>query len=321
MHRSIRFQAAVLGFCSLVALAGPAAAQPEAPGAVQDPDAEARKARILANLKLAIPQLADMNPTMGELKPTEFQDLEQGSFVVQGRPQLFLVSKDDKKLYWLQREPIDVSKSEAEIKVEMDKRAAEEAKASAERMTKLNEAAAKAPYRGKKDASVTIVEFSDFQCPFCARGAATMEEVVKKYPDDVKFVFMHFPLDFHPWAKPAAIATNCAAKQDNDAFWILHDKYFADQKALTPANIIEKSKEYLKGSKIDIAAWSTCAEDKNSAEYKAESAKVDEEMKLGQSLGVQGTPGFFVNGKFIKGAQPAAAFDQPIAEAKAASKS
>ncbi|MBM4266616.1 MAG: thioredoxin, partial [Deltaproteobacteria bacterium] len=118
----------------------------------------------------------------------------------------------------------------------MDKRAAEEAKASAERMTKLNEAAAKAPYRGKKDASVTIVEFSDFQCPFCARGAATMEEVVKKYPDDVKFVFMHFPLDFHPWAKPAAIATNCAAKQDNDAFWILHDKYFADQKALTPAN-------------------------------------------------------------------------------------
>jgi hypothetical protein len=169
-------------------LAGPAAAQPQAPGAVQNPDAEARKARILANLKLAIPQLQDLNPTMGELKPTEFQDLEQGSFIVQGRPQLFLVSKDDKKLYWLQREPIDVSKSEAEIKVEMDKLAAEEAKASAERMTKLNEAAAKAPYRGKKDAAITIVEFSDFQCPFCARGAATMEEVVKKYPDDVKLV-------------------------------------------------------------------------------------------------------------------------------------
>ena len=146
-----------------------------------------------------------------------------------------------------------------------------------------------------------------------------MEEVLEKYPDDVKFYFMHFPLGFHPWAKPASIAANCAGNQNADAFWVLHDAYFVNQKALTPDNVVSKSKGYLDGSGIDMVAWEKCAGDASSAEYKEEAQKVDAEMALGQSLGVSGTPGFFVNGEFLNGAQPLPAFVTIIDNIKAGS--
>ncbi len=80
--------------------------------------------------------------------------------------------------------------------------------------------------------------------------------------------------------------------------------------------MIEKSKEYLAGSGVDMTAWSKCAEDQESEEYKAAAATVDADMALGQKLGVSGTPGFFVNGQFLNGAQPPAAFEPLIAAAK-----
>ena len=78
------------------------------------------------------------------------------------------------------------------------------------------------PTRGNPDGPVLIVEFSDFQCPYCTRGAETMAKVLEQYPNDVKFVFKHFPLGFHNWAKSAAIASHCAGLQSDDAFWTLH---------------------------------------------------------------------------------------------------
>ncbi|MEO1085893.1 MAG: thioredoxin domain-containing protein, partial [Acidobacteriota bacterium] len=170
--------------------------------------------------------------------------------------------------------------------------------------------------RGNPDAPVTIIEFSDFQCPYCTRGAQTVEQILEKYPNDVKFVFKHFPLGFHPWAKPAAVAANCAANQNQDAFWTLHDKYFEHQKELNVENVMAKSKEFLGGSGLDMATWSACAENQESAEYKAAAALVDSDMNLGKSLGVTGTPGFFVNGTFLNGAQPLAAFEPLIQQAK-----
>lgn len=301
------FALALVGLLGQVALAPTAEAD-----AAQD-----RKDKILANLKLAFPQLDKANPTMGDLSPSGFEGLDKGSFFVNGRPQQFLVSSDDKQFYLVSGDPIDVSKGPEEIAAEVARKKAEEAKAAAERVAKLNSSIEGLPVRGNPDGAVTIVEFSDFQCPYCARGANTMEEIVEKYKDDVKFVFKHFPLSFHPWAKPAAIASHCAAAQSGEAFWTLHDKYFEEQKALNPGNVVEKSKGYLAGSGIDMAKWEDCAGNTSSEAYQAASAAVDADMSLGQSLGVTGTPGFFVNGQFLNGAQPITAFEPLIAAAKA----
>jgi protein-disulfide isomerase len=230
-------------------------------------------------------------------------------------PQKFLVSSDGKKL-WLVGEPIDVSRTQAEIEVALAERAKAEALEAEKRKVTLAKAIEGVPARGNQNASVTIVEFSDFQCPYCSRGADTMEQVLAKYPDDVKFVFKHFPLGFHNWAKPAAIATHCAAKQSDEAFWVLHDKYFSGQKQINVGNLIAKSKGFLGDAGIDMAQWSTCAEDESSAEYQAASAAVDADMELGKQLGVSGTPGFFVNGEFLNGAQPLTAFAPLIEKAR-----
>jgi protein-disulfide isomerase len=143
-----------------------------------------------------------------------------------------------------------------------------------------------------------------------------MEQVLAKHGTDVKFVFKHFPLDFHPWAKPAAIAANCAAQQKPEAFWRLHDAYFKHQRELTAENVLAQSKTYLEGSGVDLTAWSTCAEDTTSEAYKTTAATVDADVTLAEGLGVQGTPSFFVNGRPLDGAQEAPAFDTAIAEAR-----
>jgi protein-disulfide isomerase len=283
-------------------------------------DAEARKARILANLKLQFPQLEQATITMNDITPTEFPGLEQGSFTIQGRgAQNFLVSSDDKKLWMVGTQPIDVSLTDEAIQAKIAEAERKKAAEAAERLAKLDEAIAGHPTRGNPDAAVTIVEFSDFQCPYCARGANTVEELLKKYPEEVKFVFKHFPLGFHNWAKPAAIATNCAAEQSDDAFWVLHDKFFEGQRSINESNVITMSKKFLEDTDVDLAKWSTCAEDTESAEYKAVAEAVDADMALGKSLGVTGTPGFFVNGTFLNGAQPVSSFEPLIEKAKAGS--
>ena len=284
-----------------------------APAAAQ----QDRKAQILENLKLNIPQLAEVGPTMGPIGPSGIDGLDEGTFVVQGRPYSFLVTADNKRLWLVQGEAMDVSRGEAEIKLAIAEREEEARKAAEARTAQLAASIEGRPFRGSADAAVTIIEFSDFQCPYCTRGAATVEEILERYPNDVKFVFQHFPLGFHPWAKPAAIAANCAGLQNPDAFWTLHDAYFKDQKQLTTDNVVAKSEGYLAGSGIDMKKWQNCAADTNSAEYKAEAANVDADMALGQALGVTGTPGFFVNGEFLNGAQPIDAFVPLIEAAKA----
>jgi len=281
--------------------------------------ADERSDKILANLKLQFQQLRDLDVTMGEITPSGFEGLDQGSFTVQTprgpQPQKFFVSADDTQLF-MTSDPFDVSKSKADIDAQLADEAKAQAEAAAHRKEELAAASSGLPVRGNPDAKVTIVEFSDFQCPYCARGATTVDEVLEKYGSDVKVVFKHFPLDFHPWARPAAIAAHCAGQQKGEAFWALHDKYFANQKEITPDNVLAKTKEFLAGTGIDMAAWATCAEDKESDKYKAADATVSADMALGQKHGVSGTPGFFVNGRFVNGAQPLTAFEPLIAEAK-----
>ncbi|WP_303722120.1 thioredoxin domain-containing protein [Malonomonas rubra] len=276
-----------------------------------------RKERILANLKLTFPQLEQMVVTMGDIEPSGYGSLDEGMFIIGGRQkQRFLVSRDDKKLFLVSGEPIDVSLSKDEVAAEITKRTATAAQKAAAIREELASNISNQPYRGASDAPVTIVEFSDFQCPYCSEGFKTVEQIIEKYPNDVKFVFKHFPLSSHPWAKKAAIAAYCGALQKDEAFWTLHDNYFNHQKEINPGNVIAKSKEYLSGSDIDMAAWSTCAEDINSDKYKNASTAVDADLALGKKLGVSGTPGFFVNGLYLNGALPIAAFEPLINAAK-----
>src|SRR5262245_42203534 len=102
------------------------------------------------------------------------------------------------------------------------------------------------PFSGAKDAKVTIVEYSDFQCPFCKRGYDTIEtQVLKEYGGKVKFYFKNFPLNFHPWAEPAAVAAECAKEQKPDAYWKLYHSFFENQEAMNPQNVKKKAQEFL----------------------------------------------------------------------------
>lgn len=284
-----------------------------APAAAQGDDA--RKERILTNLEHQIPQLRQVNASIDDIEPTDIEGLEQGTLVINGQPRPFLVTTDDSKLWLLAGEAVDVSRTTEEIQ-------SEQAEQEAERTETLAQAIAGDPVRGNPDAPVTIVEYSDFQCPYCAQGYETMEEVLEKYPNDVKFVFQHFPLTrIHPWAKAASIAAVCAAEQDEDAFWTLHDAYFDNQGDFNVDNVVEKSKEILADSGIDMAAWESCAGDESSEAYQAAETQVEADLAEGQELGVSGTPGFFVNGEFLNGAQPISAFEPLIEAAKGGSAS
>jgi protein-disulfide isomerase len=171
------------------------------------------------------------------------------------------------------------------------------------------------PSSGAKDAKVTIVEYSDFQCPFCKRGYDTIEQqVLKQYDGKVKFYFKHYPLNFHPWAEPAAVATECAKQQSPEAYWKLYHSFFENQQAMNPTNVKEKATEYLKDSKIDMAKWNDCFDNKKSLD------KVKAQMTEGAGLGVTGTPAFFINGRMLVGAQPFEKFKDVIDDELASAK-
>ena len=149
------------------------------------------------------------------------------------------------------------------------------------------------PATGAAIPLVTIVEYSDFQCPYCSRLAETLHEVVGEHGDDVKLVFKQFPLPMHAQAEPAARAALAAHRQGK--FWAMHDKMFANQRALSDTDL----EAYARGAGLDIERW---RKDFTSDELRAH---VKEELEMGRVLGVGSTPTFFVNGRFFKGAQPA----------------
>jgi protein-disulfide isomerase len=223
--------------------------------------------------------------------------------------QAFFISNDDTAFYFLGDGPFDLSRSSEELQAELAKRKEAEAVEKAERIGQLDALAADQPFRGDADGKVTIVEFSDFQCPYCSRAAATVEEILEKYNENVKVVYMNLPLvSIHPWAMGASIAAVCAADQDPAAFWKLHDGFFANQGSINSGNLVDKATEWIADSGLDMAAWKTCSSDNTSDSYKAAQEVVNAQMKLGQQLGVTGTPAFFVNGAFLNGAQPLASF-------------
>jgi protein-disulfide isomerase len=147
------------------------------------------------------------------------------------------------------------------------------------------------PILGNPEAPVTIVEYSDFQCPYCARATPPLKEVQEKFGDKVRIVFKHFPLSFHKGAKPAAIASMAA--QEQGKFWEMHDVLFKNQKALTDP---EKMVEYAEEAGCDVEQFKKDME----ANKEAYEKRVDAEFKHGQTVAVRGTPTLYINGKKVQ---------------------
>jgi protein-disulfide isomerase len=228
------------------------------------------------------------------VKDSPVKGLKEGTLEVGGRKVPFVMSADGKYAVFAGLEDVTSDPSKAVM----------------EKISLKGE-----PFKGGANAKVTIVEYSDFQCPFCTRGYATIEnEVLKTYGDKVKFYYKHFPLAFHKWAEAGAIGAECAKDQKADAYWKIYSGLFDQQQQITPENVKEKSLAMLEGTGIDKKKWEECFDGKKTAD------RVKAQMAEGQSVGVSGTPGFIINGRLVSGAQPFATFkaiiDDELASAK-----
>ena len=154
------------------------------------------------------------------------------------------------------------------------------------------EVAAEGPSVGPDDAAVTIVEFSDFECPFCSRVNPTLARVKEEYAGKVRLVFRQFPLSIHANAWKAAEASLCA--HDQGRFWDLHDAMFADQKGLSVAGLKAKAEQL----ELDTEQFNECLD----SGTRSDAVRAD--FEAGQAAGVSGTPAMFINGRFLNGAVP-----------------
>lgn len=163
-------------------------------------------------------------------------------------------------------------------------------------------------FRGNKDAPITLVEYSDFECPFCSRGYATVMELMKKYDGKIRFVYKHLPLSFHPQAMPAAQYYEAIRLQSPEKAWQFHDRVYSDQRKLQNGEAFLKA--IAKDLKVDMTKL---AKDIKSEEVQK---RIDGDMAEAAKYGFQGTPGFLLNGIPVKGAYPTSHFDGLIEELK-----
>ena len=156
------------------------------------------------------------------------------------------------------------------------------------------------PSRGPEKAPITVVEFSDFECPFCGRAHDTMEKVMETYAGKIRLVFRQFPLSIHNNAEKAAEASLCASEQGK--FWEYHDLLFKNQRKLDVPDL----KEYATSLGLDTSKFAKCLDGGKI------SASVQSDQAAGQAVGVSGTPAFFINGVMLSGAQPFEEFQRVI---------
>lgn len=157
------------------------------------------------------------------------------------------------------------------------------------------------PPLGPADARVTIVEFSDYECPFCKRAEASIAEVKKVYGDKVRLAYRHYPLPFHANARPAALASLCANEQGK--FWPYHDKLM-EASDLSAANLQQIASDL----GLDRTKFDECVAANKYGD------QIDKDLAAGQAAGVSGTPAFFINGRMLDGAQPFEKFQEIIDE-------
>lgn len=164
------------------------------------------------------------------------------------------------------------------------------------------------PQEGDENAKVTIIEFSDFECPFCANYFRdTLPKIRADYIETgkVKVYYRHLPLAFHPLAKPLAIASECA--NDQGKFWQMHDKIFENHDKISTSNI-QIHKEWALELGLDPIQFNNCVDNQQHVD------SINEDAKAAAEVGITGTPGFFVNGRLVMGAQPYEVFKSIIDE-------
>lgn len=225
---------------------------------------------------------------LAEIKPADVTDADVDSFYEQNRAQIprpkEQVAQQIKEYLGQQRQ--------AEARQNFFKGL--EAKYKVEHLMEPDrvQVAATGPSQGPANAPVTIVEFSDFQCPYCSRLIPTLDQVKQQYGDKVRIVFRQFPLNFHQNAQKAAEASLCA--NDQGKFWQMHDAMFENQQALAVDALKAKAVEL----GMTAEAFNSCLD---SGKY---AKQVQADMQEGSAAGVTGTPAMFVNGRFISGAVP-----------------
>ncbi len=170
-------------------------------------------------------------------------------------------------------------------------------------VSKLSPVSSSDYIRGNKNAKVTLIVVSDFQCPYCQRHESTVSQILEAYPNDVRVVWRNFPLtSIHPYAQKAAEAAECAGEQGK--FWEMHDKMFENQSALDDTSL----KSYAKSLGLNTSKFDSCL---SSGKY---TEKVNKQAQEAQLAGISGTPGTFVNGTLVKGAYPLETFKGIIDE-------
>lgn len=159
--------------------------------------------------------------------------------------------------------------------------------------------------QGPKDANVTIVEYTDFECPYCSRGFQTIKQVLKQYPKDVRVLIKHLPLDFHPKAMPAAKYFEALRMQSNSMALKFYDELFLNQETLKL-----KGEDFMKSVAKKLGA-NMQELSKNLSNVKIQQL-IEADIEEAQRFGISGTPGYIINGVSLKGAYPAEEFKKIV---------
>ena len=152
------------------------------------------------------------------------------------------------------------------------------------------------PFLGTDGAPIEIIQFAEFQCPYCGKAGEAIDQVLKEYEGKVKMVYRDFPLGFHDRAIPAAVAANCSGEQGK--YWEMHKLLMSNQRALQESDLTGHATTL----GLDMEKWNTCRQDP------AQEAEVRKDMQDGAAVGVTGTPAFFINGIMLSGALPFSEF-------------
>jgi protein-disulfide isomerase len=159
--------------------------------------------------------------------------------------------------------------------------------------------------RGKLGGKLVIVEFSDFQCPYCKQATKPIEELLKKYPQDVVIYYKHLPItQIHPMAYQMAMASECARSQKAEVFWSFHDRFFSDPPIRDAAQLREQIEQLAQKQGLETKRFLTCYDNAEQA------PRLEKDMADARKIGVSSTPTFLLNGEFVAGVQPLESFER-----------
>jgi protein-disulfide isomerase len=230
---------------------------------------------------------SEVGISVGPIRPSDLAGYDSITLTLNGRGKEqkldFLLSKDDKTLARMTK--IDLTKD-----------------VYADRVSKMDLQGR--PVRGNPDAKVTIVNYDDYQCPFCSRMHSTLtQDILPQYGDKVKIVYKDFPLPMHAWAKHAANDANCLAKQSSQAFWQFADYVHANQRDISGDKDLNKSFAELDTITLDMGKKNGVDEKTLQACVKSQpDTALTASMKEADSVGVEATPTMFINGQKVEGA-------------------